>query len=241
MRSKVIKYSLSIFIPGFILLSGFLCGCLFLSSEIMAAELSVRTPYGAPINKRVMSMKEMKFRNIIRQETDFSCGAASMATIMRYFYDDANASENEIVEWLLKNGDAEKIQERGFSLLDLKIYAQNIGYKADGYMVKPEQLPKIKIPTIVLMNTNGYSHFVVLKGVLDGTAYVADPALGNRRVPMDEFLNAWNGIVFVVHGKEMSSTYGRFDGPLSVNKAEIWRLNDLMMRNLFMNAMEFRR
>lgn len=240
MRSKVIKYSLSIFIPGFILLSGLLFGLLWVS-VVMAAELSVRTPYGAPINKRVMSMKEMKFKNIVRQETDFSCGAASLATIMRYFYDDANASENEIVEWLLKNGDMEKIQERGFSLLDLKTYAQNMGYKADGYMVKPEQLPKIKIPSIVLMNTNGYSHFVVLKGVLDGKAYVADPALGNRRIPMDEFLAAWNGIVFVVHGKEMSSTYGRFDGPLSVNKAEIWRLNDLMMRNLFMNAFEFRR
>jgi predicted double-glycine peptidase len=231
MRSKVIKYSLSIFL----VLSGLLC------SVVTAAELSVRTPYGAPINKRVMSMKEMKFKNIIRQETDFSCGAASMATIMRYFYDDANASENEIVEWLLKNGDAEKIQERGLSLLDLKAYAENTGYKADGYMVKPEQLPKIKIPTIALMNTSGYSHFVVLKGVLDGNAYIADPAIGNRKIPVDEFLSAWNGIVFVVHGKEMSSTYGRFDGPLSVNKAEIWRLNDLMMRNLFMNAFEFRR
>ena len=229
-----VKYSLSAFI---------LLGALFLASAGWAADLSVRVHNlrGGVVQKKVMSMKELKFKNIVRQKTDFSCGAAALATIMKYLYNDHKVSEEKIVEWLLKNGDLEKIQQRGFSLLDLKVYAQKAGYKAGGYRVKPEQLTGIKIPTIVLLDTNGYSHFVVLKGVLGDKTYIADPALGNRKMRMGEFLAAWNGLVLGVYGKELESAYGRFDGPLSLDKSEVWGLSDQMMRNLFMNTYEFRK
>ena len=31
--------------------------------------------------------------------------------------------------------------------------------------------------------------------------YLADPALGNKIMPKEEFLNSWNGIVFAVIGR----------------------------------------
>jgi len=213
---------------------------LFRGATATGAEISVKTgSQGGVINKRVMSMKELKFRSVVRQQTDFSCGAAALATILKFFYGDSNVTENEIIEWLLKNGDVAKIRERGFSLLDLKQYAEQSGYLADGYRVKPAQLGKLKIPTIVLLSINDYAHFVVLKGVGEGKAYIADPSLGNKKIPLDEFCAAWNGIVFAVQGKGMASGYDPFSGPLSVNKGEVGRLSDLMMRNLFITSREF--
>lgn len=215
---------------------------LFWSSAAVAVDVPVKvTPQGGVIQKRVMSMKELKFKNVVRQQTDFSCGAAALATIISYFYDDPHISETEIIEWIIKNGEMEKIKERGFSLLDLKQYAQDKGYKADGYKVKAEQLSLIKIPTIVLLDMNGYSHFVVLKGVSGGKVYIADPSLGNKRIPFADFCDAWNGIVFVVHGKKASPRYVGLDGPIGVEKTEVWSMSDHMMRNLFMNSTEFKR
>ncbi len=217
-------------------------GAATLFSYVGAAEVSFKAgPYGV-MRKQVRSLKELKFRGIVRQETDYSCGAASLATILRYFYGE-KVSEEEIVRWLLENGDLKKISQRGFSLLDLKIYANNRGYKADGYRLKAEQLKKVKIPTIVLLNYRGYAHFVVLKGVRNGYAYIADPALGNRRLSMDRFVNEWNwnGIIFVVYKKGGKRDYNRFAGPLAMDKAEVWRMKDLMLRNLFMDTSEFRR
>lgn len=31
--------------------------------------------------------------------------------------------------------------------------------------------------------------------------YLADPALGNKIMPQDEFISSWNGIVFAIIGK----------------------------------------
>lgn len=220
----------------------FFYGIATLFSYATAAQVSFKAgPYGI-MRKQVRSLKELKFKGIVRQETDFSCGAASLATILRYFYGE-RIGEGEIVNWLLKNGDLERISQKGFSLLDLKVYVESLGYKADGYKLKAEQLERIRIPTIVLLNYRGYRHFVVLKGVKDGYAYIADPALGNRRLSMNRFLNEWNwnGIIFVVYKKGGNRNYKRFAGPLAMDKTEVWRINDLMMRNLFMDTSEFRR
>ena len=54
------------------------------------------------------------------------------------------------------------------------------------------------VPAIVLINTRGYLHFVVIKGLSDEAVLIADPALGNKIVPRTEFERMWNGLVFVV-------------------------------------------
>ena len=41
------------------------------------------------------------------------------------------------------------------------------------------------------MNTRGYKHFVVFKGIKDERIYLADPAYGNRSVPFKEFVGSW--------------------------------------------------
>ncbi len=193
------------------------------------------------IRQPVKSMKELKFANIIRQKTDFSCGAAALATILTYFYQDQKVTEESIVRWLIENGDREMIRQRGFSLLDLKHYAERAGYRAAGYRVPVDKLERLRIPTIALLNVRGYSHFVVLNAVRNGRAFVADPAMGHRVVPLAEFAAGWNGLVFAVFGRNASPDYDLFAGPPAANRIALWQANDLLMRNLFINAGEFRR
>ncbi len=213
---------------------------LLMSFPVMGAEFHVRVgSQGWIVNKPVMTMKEMRFKDIVRQRTDFSCGAAALATVLKHYYGRTDIGEEEIVQWLLRNSDEETIRRQGFSLLDLKRYALDLGYRAEGYRVTPEQLEKINLPTIILLTVKGYSHFVVLKGVKGKKAYIADPALGRRTITLTELAESWNGLVFAVFGQDRNPDYDLFSGAPTVTKSEVWRLNDLMMRNLFINPSEF--
>ncbi len=174
--------------------------CYIFSSPaaLWAGTLTIRGAGGLLINKPVVSVKEAKYKKIVPQSVDFSCGAASLATILQYYYGE-KITEREIVEYLLKNGDVEKIKTAGFSFLDLKRYATYLNYKADGFKLNDYQLlDKLKVPAIVLINYQGYQHFVVIKGVGGGKVFIADPLRGNAALKKQEFYHSWNGIIFVV-------------------------------------------
>ena len=161
-------------------------------------------PGMALTTKTVKSMQEMRYSNIIRQEKDFTCGAAALATILQNVFG-RSTTEREIVEDILKNTDENIVRQQGFSLLDMKKYVERIGLRGRGYQIDKNSLLSIKIPVIALQNTRGYPHFVVVKRVLNDTVYIADPILGHRQVPLDEFIAGWNGIVFAVVGAGLVS------------------------------------
>ena len=53
-----------------------------------AAEVPVRLNLyeeGGVLTKQVKSLKEMRQRQMIPQTRDYSCGAASLATLLRYY------------------------------------------------------------------------------------------------------------------------------------------------------------
>lgn len=178
------------------------------SSPGQGAMVAVRMMHRGPaIYKKVVSLRELKFVNIVPQSLDYTCGAAAMATILTYHFG-RDASEKTAIQGILKVADAKVVKKKGFSLLDLKRYAETIGYRAGGYRLKAEQLVAIKIPTIVLIDVRGYSHFVVLKGVRGGEVFLADPAWGNRIMSLEDFSNAWNGILFAIEGPRLASATG---------------------------------
>ncbi len=152
------------------------------------------------INKPVISIREQKFSNIIQQKTDFSCGAAALATLLNYLYH-RKVSEKDILVSMFKLGNEELIRKKGFSLLDIKNYVKSIGMRGRGYQVTLNKLYDIRIPTIALLDIDGYRHFVVIRRIEGDRVFIADPALGNRIMELDDFDNAWNGIVFAVIGK----------------------------------------
>lgn len=173
-----------------------------LSGTLQAAQLPFAVlPGGAVAFKHVESMRERRFSNLVEQKTDFSCGAAALATILREAYR-FDVDENFVIEGMLTGADHELVRTQGFSMLDMKRYIENLGMRARGYRAPVDGLERLKIPVIVLQEVRGYKHFVVLQRTEGEWVYIGDPVLGHKRYKIDEFVNGWNGIVFAVIGSE---------------------------------------
>ena len=159
----------------------------------------LNTPSTGVITIHAKSYKEIRFRDVVKQQYDFSCGSAALATLLTYSYL-RPVSENQAFVWMYKTGDKAKIRKEGFSLLDIKRFLASKGYQADGYRVSLHFLARVKVPAIALIETNGYKHFVVIKGIAREHVLLGDPAVGLRMVSIPEFKKIWqNGIVFVIH------------------------------------------
>jgi len=163
-------------------------------------EVTVTALPGAHVSVSVRSMKEVKFLGVIRQQYDFSCGSAAVASLLTYHYG-RPTSEREVFEAMWEKGDQAKISRYGFSLLDMKGYLASRGLAADGFRVPLEKLAEVQVPAIALIDTDGYRHFVVIKGIDEERVLVGDPALGVRVMRRAEFEAIWNGILFVLRGE----------------------------------------
>jgi predicted double-glycine peptidase len=151
-------------------------------------------------NVKTMSMKERQFRFTVRQQYDFSCGSAALATLLTHQYGDP-VKEDAVYKAMWEAGDQAKIRKEGFSMLDMKHYLESRGYAADGYNASLEKLASVGVPAIVLIRDGRYNHFVVVKGVRDGKVAFGDPAQGARVMALPEFEHMMiNHIVFVING-----------------------------------------
>lgn len=167
---------------------------------VMAATLEVRGPQDGGFTAHVVSVKEARFTTTQRQQYDFSCGSAALATLLMYHYGDRQ-SEQSVFLGMWQEGDRAQIRRLGFSLLDMKRYLARRGLQADGYRVELEQIARAALPGIALIDMNGYKHFVVVKGVQGGTVLLGDPSLGIRRLDAQRFREQWNGVYFVLDAK----------------------------------------
>ncbi len=157
-------------------------------------------PGAGPVRMDVISMRGLRYINMVPQHTDFSCGAASLATILKYAYG-RDVTEAQVIQGLFKVSDPQIVRTKGFSLLDLKDYVETLGFRGRGYKIEPRLLDRIRIPVIVLLDISGYKHFVVFEKAEGDRVYVGDPALGNRVMTREDFVKSWNDIVFAVIGK----------------------------------------
>lgn len=165
---------------------------------------TVNLPYemGGVYSLPVTSMKGARFRAMIRQQYDFSCGSAALSTLLTFHYG-YKVSEEQVFAEMYAGGNQSKIRQEGFSLFDMKRYLENHGFQADGFEAPLEKLAEAGIPAIVLINENGYNHFVVIKGLRDGRVLVGDPSGGTRAVTQEAFARLWtNGILFVISNRQ---------------------------------------
>lgn len=162
----------------------------------VAAEMALRIP-GGLYTLDVMSLKEARFRSVLPQQYDFSCGSAALASLLTYHYG-AKFNEAQAFQAMWMAGDQEKIRQVGFSLLDMKRFLNSINVRADGFKLSVDQIEKARVPVIGLIDTKGYKHFVVVKGVRNGEVLLGDPARGLHIVTKQQFEEMWNGIAFVV-------------------------------------------
>jgi uncharacterized protein len=163
-----------------------------------AGDLTLATSDTGDYAVHVTSFAEIPFRTVIRQQFDYSCGSAALATMLRFQYGKPT-NEAEVFKAMYAVGDQDRIQKLGFSLLDMKKYLASLGYQADGYRLTVEGLGGLGTPSIALIQNGSYKHFVVVKGYASGHFLIGDPALGLKMVSAEDFKAIWNGIAFVVH------------------------------------------
>lgn len=187
-------------------------------------EIFETAPGGLQIRRSTPSWSTRQRENIVMQRYDYSCGSAALATVLRYYFqDDIDESKVLIAIFLsLKYSDLKSWSERspseieaaweerkreGFSMGDLvnavKVLnkARNAEIYSAAVVRRPlEVLAKLPAPAIVRIEKYGYKHFVVVRGIRDGTVYLADPVRGNLRLSVQEFQAQWSG-EFLVLGK----------------------------------------
>lgn len=152
---------------------------------------------GGSFAVRTPSYAELRFHGVVQQRYDYSCGSASVATLLTYQYREPT-TEGDVFDVMWRRGDQDKIRRVGFSLLDMKRYLDGRGFRADGFRVPLETLREADVPAITMIDSEGYKHFVVLKGVGEDYVLLGDPALGARRMHRASFEEIWTGISLVV-------------------------------------------
>jgi hypothetical protein len=148
------------------------------------------------------SWSELKKEHVVMQQRDYSCGAASLATLIKYHWGD-NVTETQLLIEVVKMLTREELQERvrnGLSMTDLRRLAVRVGYQASIGKLELDKLRESKIPLIVGIVIDKFDHFCVYRGMDSEFVYLADPARGNVRTPIDEFKKQWqrNAVLVVV-------------------------------------------
>ena len=127
--------------------------------------------------------KKKRIRRIehIEQIDEMDCGAASLGMICRHF--GRKVSLSRIRQLCHTSTD-------GTSLKAICRAATELGLAARALKVSFRNLPLMPLPAIVHWEGN---HWMVLYDVTDNYVKVADPALGLRKIPRQEFAQGWSG------------------------------------------------
>lgn len=192
----------------------------------------VRTP-DLNVRKWVWSYKEIKERGIVMQEFDYSCGAAALATIARYYWGD-DIGETHFLDLLPKlNLNEKELKDRienGLTLTDLRNLANKGGYQATMARVTFRELSQGKVPVVVGIVVKKHEHFAVFRGADDRRVYLADPIRGQVRLPIEDFLEQWQKNAILIVAKPNVEV--KKVNPMGIRMDEFYRgvLNEQLVR-----------
>lgn len=149
-------------------------------SSVIAADIG-NPQFGGRVN--VTSWKALRDFKVVKQELDYSCGAASMATVFNSFYGMAT-TEKELLDSIGKDGKA--------SFEDMAAVAPQYGFKGIGLALSFQDLKQLKIPAVAYLKYRGDDHFTVIRGIgSNGTVNLGDPSWGNRQLTQHQFRSMW--------------------------------------------------
>ncbi|MGI6395615.1 MAG: C39 family peptidase [Desulfomonilia bacterium] len=133
-------------------LAGFLIVLALLTSihpirEVPESELAVLSdPLGIQqvMKFDVKPFTVMKDENIVKQQFDYSCGSAALATLLNYYLGE-DFTEAQVIQGLMEYGDIKQLEERrAFSLLDMKRFVTVLGYQGTGYTAELDDLQRAR-------------------------------------------------------------------------------------------------
>ncbi len=130
----------------------------------------------------VQSWVERRDAGMAKQQFDYSCGAASLVSVLTHYYGVAT-DELEIVDRIGLKG--------AFSMADLARVAEEYGFKPVGLALDYETLMRFRRPVIVYLDYWDDGHFSVLRAIDRNGVWLADPAWGNTRMRRERFEQFW--------------------------------------------------
>lgn len=199
------------------------------------AQVSYAPVRDAPRNFQVHVKSWTAFRdqNVVKQQRDYSCGAAAVATLCRYYWGD-NVTEAQVLRIVEGSLTREELQERvqnGLAISDLRVAAVKMGYLSTIGKLTIAKLHEAKVPLVVALRLEESNHFVVVRGIRYGWVYLADPIRGNVRMPLWEFEQRWieNAVLVIAKRGQTKSDVSR----LGITHAEMSKgwLNDQVLRS----------
>lgn len=131
----------------------------------------------------IQSWKNLRDDGIVKQDLDYSCGAASISTLLNNFFYQ-KTTEEQILQ-LMDKGDLKA------SFLDMQKALNTLGFQSQGLAVSYDTLTTLKIPVIVYIKHRKTDHFSVIRGINDEFVWLADPSLGNRILTKYQFMDMW--------------------------------------------------
>ncbi|UPY36156.1 cysteine peptidase family C39 domain-containing protein [Sediminicoccus sp. KRV36] len=156
---------------------------------------------GEALMRRPQSWQERRYAHVVRQVLEFSCGSASLATLLTFFLR-RPTTEAEVITILRQRYPGEAAwrskQQQGFSLEDITFAAERLGFAAQAARIDAAQLPQIAGPVIVHLDKGAWQHFSVLRASRDGFHYIADPIQGQVTMLDHEFRREFTGAVLAV-------------------------------------------
>ena len=113
------------------------------------------------------------------------CGAASLAMVLGYY-----GCFVPLEQMRIETG----VSRDGCNARNILKAARKFGMTCKGYTRSVEDLAKIRTPAILHWNFN---HFVVFEGFKGGFPYINDPAVGRRKLTMEDLDDSFTGVVLV--------------------------------------------
>ena len=116
---------------------------------------------------------------VVRQTLDYSCGIASLATILSYYFNEPVSERALLAQFA---GDRPQL-----SFEDLAQLARARGYRALGVSVSYADLQRLRHPAIVALDLGERQHFSVLRRARADGVSLADPSWGNHAMHREAF------------------------------------------------------
>lgn len=127
--------------------------------------------------------KTYKKTPTIYQMEATECGAASLSMIFSFF-----GKNLPLEQMRIETG----VSRDGCNARNMMRAANKYGLECRGFRKELDGLLEIETPCIIHWNFN---HFVVFEGIKNGYAYLNDPAVGRRKLTMEELDEGFTGVV----------------------------------------------
>ncbi len=163
----------------------------------------------------------------IKQHDETDCGAACLGMICQYYRQSIG---------LNRLRDMANVSREGTSLSALAEAAENLGFLTRGVRIGYSEIGERDLPLIA--HWEGY-HFVVLYRINSKYAWIADPALGRRKISRKEFEDKWSKLALILEYTDKVSRYrGRkssFRRFFPLARPYLGILTEIMIASLVLN------